>query len=93
MGTSTPVFPNGRVGTTISSELLIEELLCVWAKVLNGAIRDPNPPAQAVLIKSLLEKSSFLPDMLFFSLGGKITLRAFTLLQNRSSKGSKSLLL
>jgi hypothetical protein len=68
METSTPVFPNGRVGTTICSGTFVEVLACAAVKELKGPSADPKPAAPAALIKSLLERITFSPDMFVFSL-------------------------
>jgi len=93
MGTSTPDFPNGRFGTIISSDTLVEELLCACAKTPNGAMTDPIPPAQAVLIKSLLEKFPFLPGMLYFSLADKLLCQVLRCGGTDSRKGRNPFLL
>ena len=64
METSTPVFPNGRVGTIFNSDIMGEApAYAVWVTALNGASTDPKPAAPADLKKSLLDKLVFLPDI------------------------------
>jgi hypothetical protein len=68
METSTPVFPNGRVGTPICSGIFVEVPACAAVKELKGPSADPNPAAPAALMKSLRERIPFSPGMIYFPL-------------------------
>jgi hypothetical protein len=68
METSTPVFPNGRVGTTICSGTFVEVPAYAAVKEFKGTSADPKPAAPAALMKSLLERILFSPNMFEFSL-------------------------
>jgi hypothetical protein len=61
--TSTPVFPNGRVGTSIFSEFMLEALADASAETLMGTSDDPKLTAPAVLRKSLLDIVLFFSDI------------------------------
>jgi hypothetical protein len=63
METSTPVFPNGRAGTTNCSGTFVEVPACAAVKALKGTSADPKPAAPATLMKSRLERNFFSPDM------------------------------
>jgi hypothetical protein len=63
METSTPVFPNGRVGTTHCSGAFVEVPACAAVKALKGTSADPKPASPAALMKSRLERIFFSPDM------------------------------
>jgi hypothetical protein len=67
METSTPVFPNGRVGTILSRGTVAEALAWDSLNALKGISDAPKPPAPADLINSLLENALFFRDMLIFS--------------------------
>jgi hypothetical protein len=68
METSTPVFPNGRVGTTICSGAFVDVSACAPEEELKGTSAVPKPAAQAALMNSRLERIFFSPDMLDVSL-------------------------
>jgi antibiotic biosynthesis monooxygenase (ABM) superfamily enzyme len=52
MGTSIPVWPKGRVGTTIDSSE-------AFARLFLSVMMDPTPPAQAVFKNALLVQLEF----------------------------------
>jgi hypothetical protein len=60
-----PVWPNGRFGTIESSGCFDEGPACAGDKVPAGISVDPKPAAPVIFMKSLLEYSAFISDMLF----------------------------